>query len=156
MIYYPRIRNFVKKAVKNIIDPDAFSDYLVMHLQLSPNFIDKKTLEFSGKEYYEEQVYKAIKAASNYENSVIIASLDSLNIKDAWQQIKKSCVMIYLKESFEPISSLDNENKVNELVFEDRDIFLEEKADILVNNLENEENCLPKIFTAMKKYYNLC
>lgn len=119
------------------------------------NFIDEKTLQFAGKEYYEKQVYKAIKAASNYENSLMIASFDSLNINDAWDHIKNTCTVLYLKESFSPFSDMENENKVNELVFEDRDIFLQEKSDIIVKNLNNEEDCLPKIFEEMKKYFNL-
>ena len=119
------------------------------------NFIDEKTLQFSGKEYYEQQVYKAIKAASNYENSLMIATFDSLNIKDAWSFIKKTCTVVYLKESFEPYCGEDCENKVNELVFEDRDIYLMEQADIIINNLNNEENCLQKIFEGMKSYFNI-
>lgn len=119
------------------------------------NFVDKNTLQFAGKDYYEKQVYKGIKAASNYENAVLIVAFDSLNILDAWDKIKQRAVVIYLRESFEPFCDSDNENKINELVFEDRDIFLQEKADIVVENLDNSEDCLYKIFDQMKKFYNL-
>ena len=83
-------------------------------------------------------------------------AIDSLNIKDAWDHIKNSCTVVYLQESYIPFSEYENENKVNELVFEDRDIFLKQKSDILVKNLNNEENCLSLIFEEMKKYFNLC
>ncbi len=119
------------------------------------NFIDKKTLKISGIEYFEGQVYKAIKAAREYENSVITISFESLNIKDSWEQIKQNATIIYLRESYEPDMLTDNENKINSLVFEDRDDFIMSKSDIVVENFNNDIICLPKIFNEMKKYFNL-
>ncbi len=147
-------RDRQKKLGKDLAD-ELGMFYADLNDIMEYNFIDKKTLQFLGKEYYEEQVYKAIKAASNYENSLMVATFDSLNIKDGWEQIKKTCIIIYLRESFEPFDDVDTENKVNELVYEDRDVFFQEKSDIVVNNLINQNDCLPEIFKEMKKYYNL-
>jgi shikimate kinase len=69
--------------------------------------------------------------------------------------IKRTCTVVYLQESYEPLCSTENENKVNELVFEDRDAFLKQITDILVENLDNSSDCLSLIFKAMKSYFNL-
>ena len=139
-----------QKILGNALADELGMFYADLNDIMEYNFIDKKTLQFSGKEYYENQVYKSIKSAKDYENSVITVNFDSLNIKDAWQQLKTNSLVIYLRESYEPYCDSENENKVNELVFEDRDLYIQEKTDIIVENLENSEDCLQKIFIAME------
>ena len=119
------------------------------------NFIDEKTLQFAGRDYYENEVVKSVKAARDYVNALITVGFDTLNIRDCWFIVKQKCTIIYINEPYEEIDCQENQNKINELVFDDRHDYLLTKADIVVDINKNDQDILNKIFIKMKEYFNL-
>lgn len=101
----------------------------------------KDALIKCGQEYIDKEERKTVMSVAEFENSVAFIEYDSF--VHNYKYFGENNLIVYIVPK--SVSAID------EIVFEERDKFLREIADIVVKNDDNNvDNCFKKIVKALK------
>ena len=103
-----------------------------------------------------------IKRICSYENSVININYSNLNNETTLQDVRSSCLVIYLhieKDRFSELIEREEEGfnykQINKDLFVERDIICSQLADIVVDCKDFENNdVIDAVIEAIVKYYS--
>ena len=90
-------------------------------------FDTKAVIEKCGVDYFEKKEISAIKHIAKYENSVIFVDYEYFN--KGYNYFISNCNFVFVKAKKK---QLDKEEQINLLAFEEREVELEKKCEVVV------------------------
>lgn len=154
------LANEYKKRVAKALADELEMFYADVNEIMEYNLINDEMLEKAGQQYFDENESKTVKTIASYDNTILTLNFSTLNKGGNLNILKKESLIIYIKLSFEKFCKLNKFEtkkslvKINELAFEDRNAYIADFCDILVDPLDLElTSVVENIIQSINHYF---
>lgn len=156
------LTNSFKKSIAKKLADELEMVFADVNDLMEYNLINDEMLAVAGQDYYNKNERKTLETVLSYQNTVLTVNFSTLNKLNNFDILKQNSLIIYVAlnyADFQNLSQQEYDNnvlKLNQIVFNDRDLIMRKYADIVVEvNHLTLNNVIEKTLDSIGKYYKI-